>query len=133
MHISEWVGQYFAAGVTVITRDGTNLDTMDLALLLLCADLLDDPASLQDSQRAPSSSLQKDDHSRARQGAGTWVRGPGLSHEGLAGRRHAVQLRHHLLSEKPHRFPYPGAGNPAASIKLQDALIHRGELLLQAL
>src|SRR5919197_78099 len=51
----------------------------------------------------------------------------------LTGRRNMAQLRHDLLGKEPHRFPHPGARNSAAPIELQDALIHRGELLLEAL
>ena len=51
----------------------------------------------------------------------------------LTGRRDIAQLRHDLLGEEPHRFSHPSARNPAAPIELQDALIHRGKLLLEAL
>ena len=51
----------------------------------------------------------------------------------LTGLRDMAQFRHHLLSKEPHRFPHSGAGNPAASVEFQDALIHRGELLLETL
>jgi hypothetical protein len=50
----------------------------------------------------------------------------------LAGCWQAAQLRHHLLSKEPYGFLYPGTGNSPATVELQDTLLHRGGLLLQA-
>ena len=43
------------------------------------------------------------------------------------------QLGHDLVSKQPHGLAYPGRGNSAAAVELQNALSHGGELFLEVL